>query len=410
MKTKYLFTLTLLTSLSVLVGCGDNKGTQPIIHQVYEIADHIFEVPKYKTLDEEYADQYYLSTYDKWEIDEPQGGGCSAIKTTLENNDFAVGRNMDLNISNKCAYIVRTDVPHKNSTVGLAYTFRDVSPDYHIVKANKGLEDKFYKLLPFMCDDVLNDKGLYIEINMRNGEYWPTGEDKFACKGTNPYAEKRVYMFELPRYIAENCDDLAGAKEYIKNLNVYSQEHYWNYSFLICDRFGNSSILEFGLNKYYWNDDKICQTNFYLNKECFDIERIYSGLGRYNTLMEGIESVKTESDLYKLMDKVSYYQVYDPYNCQFDPRSENIGALPYLTYELIFDDKYKDTIFAMMDEFGKSVRSLSRQQQMNLNQFWESTFTEVVNISKKTIFVRFFENEKLKAIINLDSTIISNDY
>lgn len=406
MKKKYLLIPIFVFSLLSLCGCSSSNN----VHECHELLDHVYEVPTYTELDEEYADNYFLKTYDNWkrEDKEVQGGGCSAIKTTLDDGTVAVGRNMDLNISNKCAYVVRTSVPHKNKTFGLAYTFRDISPDYAKLKQDGGLQDDFYKLLPFMCDDVMNEKGLYIEINMRNGEYWPTGEDKYACKGTNEYASKKVYMFELTRYIAENCDDLAQAKEYLKSLNVYSQEHYWNYAFLICDRFGNSSILEFGLNRYYWNDDAYCQTNFYLNRDCHNIEKIYSGLGRYATLNAGIINVHTKADLYNLMDKVSYYQVYDPYNCQFDPRSENIGALPYLTYELIFDERYKDAIYMMMDEFGKSVRSLSRQQQMDQNKFWESSFTEVVDVTNRNILCRFFENEQLKVQISLERTVVSN--
>lgn len=394
-----------LTSVLTLSGCGKKP-----VHEVKEIFEHVYEVPTYQTLDEEYADKYYADNYDNWEktTSNNAGGGCSAIKTVLDDGTIAVGRNLDLNISNKCAYIVRTNVPNKHKTVGLAYTFRDISPDLAKLKKDGGLQDDFYKALPFMCDDVLNDKGLYIEINMRSGEYWPTGEDKFACEGTNEHSDKRVYVFELPRYIAENCSSLEEAKEYIKTLNVYTKEHYWSYAFLICDRLGNSSILEFGLNSYYWNDDKICQANFYLNEECYDIERIYSGLGRYDTLMAGIGDVHDLSDLYELMKSVNYYHVYTPYECPFDPRSENIGAVPYFTYEYIFDESHKEEILAMMDAYGKTVKALSRQQQMDLNCYWESSYTATVDITNREFTVRFFEDDTINAKIAFDSTTPSN--
>lgn len=144
-----------------------------------------------------------------------------------------VGRNMDLNISNKNAYIIRTNAG-KFKTIGLAYTFRSISPDYDIV-AEKGISQEFYKILPFMCDDVLNEAGLHIEINMRHGEYWPNGADMFGCSGTNPESEERVYLFEIPRYVGEHCATVEEAMAYVSSLDVYSQNNYWNDCFLVSD-------------------------------------------------------------------------------------------------------------------------------------------------------------------------------
>ena len=141
--------------------------------------------------------------------------------------------------------------------------------------------------LPFICDDIVNDAGLHVEVNMRHGEFWPNGEDKFSCSGTNPESENRVYMFTVSRYIAENCATVEEAKEYVSSLDVYSQNGYWNYCFLVSDNEGNSSLLEFSSNQVIWLDEDkidsydwlkkyktkaIGQTNFYLNEDAWKIE------------------------------------------------------------------------------------------------------------------------------------------
>ncbi|MCQ2796820.1 MAG: linear amide C-N hydrolase [Bacilli bacterium] len=413
MKRLSFFALPLLVIASSVNSCSN--GTY---HAVKRLADYVYEVPTYTSLDENYANEYFLNNYNNW-TNPKQGGGCSAIYKRINDDAVLVGRNMDLNISNKCAYIVRTNVPGKHKTVGLAYTFRDISPDQDLLIKNNGIEDKFYKLLPFMCDDIINDAGLHIEINMRTGEYATDGSDKFACSGTNPNLSNKVYMFELIRFIAENCATVGEAEKYVhEQVNVYSKKYYWNYAFLISDIKGGNALLEFAHDMKSDKDEifflhpsdefKHCQTNFYVNKTSSLYEDILSGKGRYDYLIEHIESVTNEKEMYQLMKDVSYYQVYDPYNCKFDPRSENIGVVPYATKDIVLNDKFKDFIFQNMDATGKQVRALSRKEQQNLNCFWESSFTEVVNIVKKEIFVRFFENDNCTMRIKLDETIPDN--
>ena len=387
--------ITLFLTLSLLCLCFGCSKDQSEEIKLTEVFDYVFDAGTITSLDYDYADAYFNKEYNNW------GGGCSAIAKTLDNGDTIVGRNMDLNISNKAAYIFRTDVKDCYKTINLTYTFRDISPNFEDAKAN-GLSEEFSKVLPFMADDVLNEKGLYIEVNMRNGEFWPTGESKFSCKGTNPSAKRSVYMFELPRYIGEHCATVDEALDYVNTLNVYSKEGYWNYCFLIADATGHYGILEFATDAVIWNDYHPCQTNFYINELANYVEELQCGKGRYENLMKGIPNVKNEDDMFNLMDSVTYYQVYDPYNCNFDPRSENVGVLPFATNEVLEMEEYKEEIFAAIDEVGQGVRSMSRQEQQNKNEYWESSFTEVINCNKKTLTVRFFENDEKIITLSFD--------
>lgn len=395
MKKMHGLSLLLGVLVPMLIGCEKEPA-----FEVKEIDNYFYEVGTYTSLDYKFVNEYFAKENDNW------GGGCSAISSVI-NGERLVGRNMDLNISNKCAYVVRTKIPEKYETFGLAYTFRDISPDLEKLKKD-GLGEDFEKVLPFMCDDVMNSEGLHIEINMRHAEKDTAGKDIFGVEYTNKKAAERVYVFTLGQYIALNCKDLEAAKDYLKNsIDVYSKKDYWNYCFLVTDAKGNSNLLEFGHGKYYWvepdNKGVIAQTNFYINSECNALEDIKTGEGRYNTLMAEIGNVKNKSDLYKLMDKVSfswYYAGFDVCkNNHFDPRSEVIGEEnPYgleLTYDYVMSEENYEFISGAMDALTIDVRTLTREQKQNDNAYWESSFTEVVNPKTKTIEVRLFENSKM---------------
>ena len=407
MKKILIFLLAL--SLLVLPGCSKNHNDK-----LTELDKYIFEVEEYTTLDWDYADAFFAKRNDTY------GGGCSAISKMVDGHRL-VGRNMDLNISHKCAYIVRTNAG-KYKTLGVAYTNRDYSPDLDVLK-KEGLTDELYNILPFMCDDVMNDAGLHVEINMRHAEYWPNGEDKFVCKGTNPESDERVFMFELPRYFCENCETVEEVKEYVKTLDVYSKNHYWNYCFIISDNLGNSSLLEFSVDGIYWLDEDkldsytwlepyhpkaIAQTNFYLSELAFYSQDIKSGEGRYLTLQRGIDNVNSRSDMYDLMRKVQYSNYYLDYDeCKenyFDPRSEIIGEFSWATYELMKDPTMESIIKNYVNQYTTPIRSMSREQKQDKNEYWESIFTEVVDVNEKELFIRFYENEDKLYLIDFNGT------
>lgn len=390
-------------------GCSSSNKSK-----LRELNEYVFEVEEYTSLDYEFADSFYAKLNDNW------SGGCSAISKIVDGHRL-VGRNMDLNISHKCAYIVRTNVG-KYKTIGLAYSNRSYSPDYDEVNS-KGITDDFYKILPFMCDDVLNDAGLHIEINMRHGEYWPNGEDKFVCSGTNPSSNDRVYMFELPRYIGENCATVEEAKEYVSKLNVYSKNHYWNYCFVISDITGHSSLLEFSADNVYWLDEDkldtyewlkvyntkaIAQTNFYLDEISWLVQDIKSGEGRFIALQNGIDDVNSRKDMYDLMRKVQYSNYYLDYdeckNNYFDPRSENIGEISWAQYDLLMSPELEDESREIINAINAEVNALTRKEKQDKNEYWESIFTEVVDVNEKEIFVRIYEDDNNLYLINFDST------
>ncbi len=411
MKLNKLILIPALFMTITTAGCSNENFSKAGLN---ELEKYVVELAEYQTLDYEFADNYYKENNDNW------GGGCSSISKII-NGHRIVGRNMDLNISYKNAYIIRTNAG-KYKTLGLAYSFRKVSPDYNEYK-EKGISDTLRKILPFMCDDVLNDQGLHVEINMRHNEFWPNGGDKYSCEGTNNKSSKRVYLFELPRYIGEHCATVEEAKEYVASLDVYSQDKYWGYCFLVSDAVGNSSLLEFCDNKVYWLDESkldeytwldkfnlkaIGQTNFYLNEWGYKTQDIKSGEGRFITLQNDIDSVNSEEDMYNLMRKIQYSSFYLDYdeckNEHFDPRSENIGEIDYLTYDTIMNPEAEEKVKVLFNSFSEPIRNMTREEKQQKNAYWESSFTEVIDTNAKSIFVRIFENDESIYSIDFNQT------
>ena len=384
---KRLFSIFLSFVLIItFAACGkESLNANDNFHAVTKLFDQVMDAGTYTELDYDGAQEICAVNYDSW-------GGCTAVAKTLANGDTIVGRNMDLTISNKCAYVMRTAVEGCYETIQLAYTYRYYSPEYKDVLKN-GISDDFYKILPFMSDDALNSEGLYIELNMRNAECWPDGSEKFSCKGTNPDSDTRVYMFSIPTYVATHCATVDEALEYIASLDVYAKEGFWDYCFLIADATGHYGVLEFAHNNMYWNEGQAAQANFYINEKLQSVSEYRTGEGRYDYVMSHIDSVSNEQEMFDLMDDVKYSQAYNYKTSKFDVRSEFVSVRPYWTNDYVLNEANSAEMNVYMELASLVFNNLSRREKQEYCVFWESTFTEVVNCNEKTIHVRFFEND-----------------
>lgn len=357
------------------------------------VANYIIEIEPYTELDYEYAETMLNKKFDFWKFVKGSSGGCSCgIKTTADGQTI-VGRNMDLTISNKAAYIVRTKCPGKHATVGVAYNYMN-GPDWDEI-AEKGISKEYKRIIPFNCTDVMNDAGLYVEINMRNGEANHDGSSRFGCSGTNPKSDHKVCALSLCRYIAENCANVDEAIGYVNSLNLYTpaSDLPWNFCFILGDKSGHYGLLEIAQNKVVWLDGQQAQTNFYINKEFADVEEIKNGLARYDHIMNNIDAVQTEDEMFKLIDDITYFQVYTD-SPKFDIRSEYAGLEPHWTTDYAMSEEHKNEIMARNAKNIKYVHSVSRKDLQNACKYWESVFTVVANCNNKTLRVRFFEDNE----------------
>lgn len=359
--------------------------------------DHVLEMPVCTELDYDFADEVAYDLLDLW------GGGCTAVATVTDAGETLVGRNMDLNISHKPAFIIRTKGEGFYETLGLAYLFNDFMPDYETV-LESGLTPEQYKLLPFLCTDVMNSEGLYIETNMRNGETWPTGDGKFICSGTNPDAEQRVFVASLPRFIGERCATVEEALAYVETLNIYTQTDpaAWNFCCMMADATGRYGLLEVACNRAVWHEGQRAQANFYIDKEFASIEELGAGYGRYEVVTSGIDAVQSEADMYALMDDASYFQMYTPETCRYDYCSEFVGTNPWWTTSFVLDEENRGLIEKEITRISGEVSAMTREERADRNVYWESTFTEVANCNARTLFVRFFEDDACTLTLGFD--------
>ena len=355
---------------------------------VKRIYDYVLDVGTITEIDYKAGDNLMSGDGDKDEDDKTRDGGCSACVKTLDDGTTVAGRNMDLALSNKAAYVFKTAIPNCYETINLSYN-TGFGPDYSDALKD-GISSEFYKSLPFMSTDVMNSEGLYMELNLREDEYWANGTNKFISSGTNPDAKQSVFLFELPIYVSLNCANVDEALEYINSLNLYTYGE--SYSFMLADSSGHYGLLEVAQNKVVWNENQTCQTNFYVSPEFNKISELKIGCGRYNYIMEHIGGVKSKDDMFNLMNDLSYSNLYRYPACKFDPLSELTGMKNNWTYDYVTDKKNREKMDQYLKSLKASFSDLSEQKKRDSESIYESVFTNIVDCNNKTISVRFFEN------------------
>ena len=122
------------------------------------LTDYIIELPVFEEIDYEKGLEIDKELCGQW--------GCSAIAKELDNGDTVVARSMDLFYSHKPGYIVRTAVDGFYKTVGISYSSFN-GPTFEEVK-ERGITQEEALPIIFFTTDILNEKGLYIEGNMRS--------------------------------------------------------------------------------------------------------------------------------------------------------------------------------------------------------------------------------------------------
>lgn len=352
------------------------------------VFDHVIEVETYSHLDYGFVEDYIAKHFDF------RAGMCSTAAVMTKTGTALVGRNMDLLISNKPAYVVRTAVPGSFETIGLGF-FHLMGPDYEEV-LEQGIPETYEKCLPFFCADVMNRSGLYASTNMRSGEWNPDGSAKNVCSGTNPNSARRVSAMVLPRYLCEQCETVNEALAYLRTLDIYTTDRpdmNWNFAFMLTDASGHCGVLEIARNGISWLDGQRLQTNFYLSERFAQDQQYPIGVGRYRLMEERFPSVRTRDDLLGMMDDVSCFQSNLPDQCRYDFRSELVGRKEGWTYAFVTAPENQEIIMQEGYQIQRDVTTMSRRELQDACAYWESTFTEIADCTTRTLFVRFFEDE-----------------
>lgn len=407
---KWLASLLFLSIMFSLITCGaetvDGASFEEENIPVQILYDYVIQAETITKLDYEYAKQSMIQSTDGWD------GRCSAAAKVLPNGDMVIGRNMDYYISNCPCIIIHTREEGYHETYGISYN--NGGPTFEEIKEN-GIPESYAKQMPFLVDDAMNEAGLYVEANMRINDHFDDPADDYGCPGTNPESPERVCEIMLPQLIALNCANIDEMLEYVHSIDIYTMskgDAPWNLTFIVADASGRYGLLEIARNQISWLEGQAIQTNYYITESFAANQTKKMGTGRYAVLAKGLPDVQTEEDMQALIDKVSYFQIYFPDTCQFDFRTELVDDFPEWNYDYVTDPANWGFFMNYMAEDVDMLRSATRQEIQDMNNYWETTYSNIVNCTKKTMRLRFFEDpEKIVTLrFDPDSADTPNDY
>lgn len=328
MKNKLLSLLVLLTSFC-LTACGPSKGatykwkTANIRHGNFtDLGHYVIDVDEHTNFDFEKALAYSNARYDKWA--KLKRGACSALGTRTNKGDVLIGRNLDLTVSQYPCYVTHVNPVDgfKYKTINFTYDELFLEGDtYATLQKKDRIIDEYYNALPLLASDSFNEKGLYIEYNMR------AFEDYMICSGTNPQCKNRICTISLPYIVAANCETVKEAIDYIKNdISVYtmldkSVASGWNLCFMIGDATGEYGLIEIARNEVMYLPYQHGQGNYYITPKWNVLSENQSGYGRLQFGIERIDQVQSEDDMSALMEKIMWRN--EILNIEYATQDEN---------------------------------------------------------------------------------------
>ena len=251
----------------------------------------------------------------------------------------------------------------------------------------------------------MNEKGVYIEGNMRNAESEKLTGLK-ECIGTNPGAKIRVSPGALIRFLGERASSVEEAVALAKTVDVHSLKSGtldWNAGIYIADSTGKYGILELVNNELVWLPGEQLHTNFFLGKGYRDRALYGSGLGRYEVLKAGRDAVQTEEDMAHLMSLVQYSKSLNPDTCPFDVRSEYTGThIPGINKEgekltdvQALSEENREILMQIINKEMKTERAKGLATLKKEGQLWYSIWQVVANCNRRNIHAMFFEDPTL---------------
>lgn len=346
--------------------------------------------------------RYGSASYDGGAYgDAEMGFACSITFAEYFNGIVGAVRNMDLQMSNYCAYeaIIRPGENVKYPIWALAYTGMDDSS--YIDVRTEGISEERYAQIPFTATDAMsfgydknnNRSSLYMAILMRSSEIDEKGNYKWVCSGTYPQAKTRCSTQSLPVLIGAQCVDIEEALAYVgavdenykritpdikPSLDVYTfaietedMSNHWFEVVAMEDSTGRHGVLEFIDNYAIWHEGADYSFNFFLQKDyLYNEDGTYkeqhgAGIGRMQATVPYLKSIRTQEEHLALMSGINYsnmtfytedeknniyYVGYDPKGNPVDWRSEYSGTDVFGSYKKyktlnlnvsIADSKYK---------------------------------------------------------------------
>jgi len=229
---------------------------------------------------------------------------CTCCAKIADNSDMLVGRNMDIDARQFPTILAPTSFG-KYRTMNISYMFNGPWK-YKDILSSGELNDFYVRAVPFAATDVFNEKGLYIETNMR------IPSDDFPFIPTNPGKEPASWTL-VPALACSCCATVDEALDYIKdsyNYYVFNNEASgmmgWNYAFFMADATGKYGVLESFDGELHFTPYQYGQANYYLNPTASAKEVYGGGHGRLEFVNKRLFLPQTKEDMLELMAKIFF--------------------------------------------------------------------------------------------------------
>ncbi len=379
--------------------------------------------------------------------------GCTAMAKKNRNGEVVMGRNMDLDISQSAAYVFKTTYG-KYRNVCVSYLPNFYMP-YADLKKLDELDENVKNMLLFCACDCMNEKGLYIEMNLRERNDRLTSYGLHSVRGEKtrydgtPWSELRACQTAVPMLVSQNCATVEEAIEFIKN----SYDWYTigsmpgvddnNMSFMIGDATGEYGLIEMAQDEINYIPYQYGQANFYITPRWRSIETCGAGEGRLTKVSDVIREVETLEEAMEAMKPIMWrnetlwigesHRAKDaahpnPYNQivfqddrgtpQMDWRNEYVGLWPVLDDgrmlipARMYEDAEKSTHDPMIKKYFDDAIATGRlvvddgsiKFNVNGNQV---TLTELMENSGKD---KAMSDEYRRLLQNEDVRWLNNDY
>ncbi len=219
--------------------------------------------------------------------------GCTAMAKLNSKGEVIFGRNMDLDISQSPAYVFKTTFgKYRNFCVSYSPNFY---MNYKDIQNLDAFDPSIMDMLLTMSCDCLNEKGLYMEMNLRERN------DKLTCYGLHsahgettrddgtPWSDLRACTTTIVQLVTQNCATVKEAVDYLNNsydwytvspppvtdLGVSNN----NMCFMIGDATGEYGLIEIAQDEISYIPYQYGQANFYITPK-WTGEGIISSIGR----------------------------------------------------------------------------------------------------------------------------------
>ncbi len=246
--------------------------------------------------------------------------GCTCMAKKNSKGEVIFGRNMDLDISQKPAYVFKTTFgKYKNFCV--VYT-PGYYLDYAEIQKKDSIEQEVLDAMLCITCDALNEKGLYIQGDLREetdktlcyGLHSSRGE-KTRADGT-PWSELRASTPAVIQTVSQNCATIKEAIEFLNNsYDWYSfapapgmslGTGHNNFAFMIGDATGEYGLIEIAQDEICYTPYQFGHANFYINPKWNALDPVGIGIGRLAMVSKVIETPQTLEEMMDAMKPIMW--------------------------------------------------------------------------------------------------------